>query len=211
VIVGNQAVENVQIREAPSFKMTGTIDWGDAAATLRAGIMLRSSDGRNAPTAPSSIDAGGTVTFPAVRPGQYLILPQAPAGLYPVSVVFNGQEVLGKPVDLLPGSTFRVSFKTANGSIRGTVDNCGGASVVLIPKSIQAIAFGRVAECRTDGTFEMSGVPPGDYAVAAFHVSTNPPTLMDPAQLENIPSKGTSVSVAQSAVTVQLSVNPSLE
>lgn len=210
VIVGNHAVENVQIRQWPTFKMSGTIDWGDATPNRRVGVSLRPADGRIGPGGVSTMDANGTLNYSAVTRGQSLILPQAGPGFYPVSAVLNGQEVLGKPVDLLPGSTFRVSFKAANGSVHGTVDNCNGAIVVLIPKEVQTIAFGRTAACRADGTFEMIGVAPGDYSAVAFHVSTSD-RLSDPRLLARIVSSGTSISVAQSAVEVRLNVDPSLE
>lgn len=211
VTVGNHAVENIQIRQFPTFKMSGTIDWGDATVNRRLGVVLPAVDGRSVPTGPPTLDANGTLSYPAVTPGQYLILPQAGPGFYPVSVVLNGQEVLGKPADLLPGSTFRVSLKAAHGSVRGTVDNCNGAIVVLVPKEVQTIAFGRTTACGTDGSFEMSGVAPGDYSAVAFHPSTNPLDIRNQKLLAQIISAGLSVSVAQSAVEVRLGVNPSLE
>ena len=208
LVVANHSVENLQLRQAPSFKMSATVDWGDAVSNRRAGIMLAAVDGRNVPTFPPSADPNGTLNFPAVTPGQYLILPQAGPGFYPVSVLMSG-EVLGKPVDLLPGSSFRVTYKAANGSVHGTVDDCNGAIVVLIPKDVQTVGFGRVTACRADGTFDLPGVAPGDYSAAAFRASTLDPR--DSQLLARIVSAGTSVSVAQSAVSVKLSVNPSLE
>jgi hypothetical protein len=124
-----------------------------------------------------------------------------------VSVQLNGQEVIGKPVDLLPGSKIRVSYKAANGSLRGSVDNCNGA-VILIPKDIQTLAFGRLLDCRPDGTFEAPGIPPGDYSVAAFRLPISLIDLRDPGFLAKVVSAGTSVSVQQSPVTIQLNVIP---
>ena len=208
VIVGNHSVENLQIRQLPTFKMSATVDWGDATPNRRAAITLAALDGRNLATVPPLVDSNGTVTFPAVTPGQYLILPQAGPGFYPASVLMGG-EVLGKPVDLFPGSSFRVTYRAANGSIHGSVDNCNGAIVVLIPKDVQTVAFGRVTTCKADGTFDLPGVAPGDYSATAFRAPTLDPR--DSQLLARIVSAGISVSVAQSAVSVKLSVNLSLE
>jgi len=208
VIVGNHSVENLQLRQVPTFKMSVTIDWRDATPSRRPGIALVALDGRTLATGPPVIDASGTLTFPAVSPGQYLILPQAGPGFYPVSVLMSG-EVLGKPVDLLPGSSFRVMYKAANGSVRGTVDDCNGAIVVLIPKDVQTVAFGRTTACKADGTFDLVGVAPGDYSAAALRASTLDPR--DSQLLARIVSAGTSVSVAQGSVTVRLKVIPFLE
>ena len=206
VLVGNHSVENVQIRQGVPFKVTGTVDWGDVSAR-RASIMLPAADGRNVPTRPPLVDSGGTLTFPAVTPGQYLILPQTGPGFYPVSVLLNGQQVLGKPVDLFPGSTIRVTYKAATGSVHGTVDTCNGAAVVLVPKDVRTLGFGRIVTCKSDGTFEMSGVAPGDYYTAAF-LGFQFEAERDPKWLAAIASIGTPVSVAQSSVSVQLKSNP---
>ncbi len=206
VLVGNHSVENVQIRQGVPFKVTGTIDWGDVSSR-RAGIMLPAVDGRNVPTRPPQSDSGGTLIFPAVTPGQYLILPQSGPGFYPVSVQLDGQEVLGKQVNLFPGSTFHVTYKVATGSVHGTVDNCNGAAVVLIPRDIRTLAFGRTVMCKADGTFEMNGVAPGDYYAAAL-LGFQLEAERDPKWLAAIASIGTPVSVAQSSVSVQLKSNP---
>jgi len=123
-----------------------------------------------------------------------------------VSVQLNGQEVIGKPVDLFPGSTIRVSYQAANGSLHGSVDNCNGAAVVLVPKDVRTLAFGRVVTCKSDGTFEMSGIAPGDYYTAAF-LNFQFEAERDPKWLAAIASIGTAVSVTQNAVSVQLKSN----
>jgi hypothetical protein len=206
VIVGNHSVENLQIRQAPSFKMSAAVDWGDAPPSRLAGVSLTPTDGRVALIPPPNIDQNGTMTFPSINPGQYLILPRAGPGIYPVSVLLGGQEVLGKPVDLFPGSSFRVTYKVTNGSVRGTVDNCNGAGVVLVPREVQTMAFGRMVTCKSDGTFEISGVPPGDYYAAAL-LGFQFDDERDPKLLAAIASIGTPVSVAQSSVSVQLKSN----
>jgi hypothetical protein len=211
VVVGNHSIENLQLRQAPSFQISGTIDWGDAPRTLRTSVALAAADGRSVPSLPLFTQPDGTLASSATTPGRYLILPQAGPGYYPVSIQLNGQEVIGKPVDLFPGSTIRVSYKAANGSLHGTVDNCNGAAVVLVPKDIQTLAFGRLLECRADGSFEAPGIPPGDYSAAAFRLPINLTDLRDPGFLAKVISAGTSVSVRQSTVTVQLRVIPLLE
>ena len=111
----------------------------------------------------------------------------------------------GKPVDLYPTSTIHVSYKSATGSVRGTVENCNGG-VLLIPKDIQTLAFGRVADCKADGSFEAAGIPPGEYAAAAFPAAISLVDLRDPVFLAKVIAAGTSVSVGQGFVTVQLSL-----
>jgi len=207
VIVADRSVGNLQLRQSPSFQISGTIDWGDAPRGLRTSVLLQPVDGRVVASQPLFTQPNGTLAPSTITPGRYVILPQAGPGYYPVSVQLNGQEVIGKPVDLFPGSTIRVSYKAANGSLRGRVDNCNGG-VLLIPKDIQTLAFGRVLECRTDGSFEAPGVPPGDYSAVAFRVPISLDDLRDPGFLAKVTLAGTSVSVQQSAVTIQLKAIP---
>jgi len=170
-------------------------------------VALAATDGRTVASLPLFTQPDGTLASSMITPGQYLILPQAGPGYYPVSVQLNGQEVIGKPVDLFPGSTIRVSYKGANGSLHGSVDNCNGG-VILIPKDTQTLAFGRLLECRPDGSFEAPGSPPGDYSAVAFRLPINLADLRDSGFLVKAISAGTSVSVQQSGVTVQLRVIP---
>ena len=207
VVVADRSVENLQLRQAPSFPVSGTIDWGNAPPGLRTSVMLSPADGRVVLPGPMFTQPDGALASSVVSPGRYLILPQPGLGYYPVSVQLNGQEVTGQPVDLFSGSTIRVSYKAANGSLHGSVDNCNGG-VVLIPKDIRTLAFGRLLDCRADGGFDAPGIPPGDYSAAAFQLPLNLADLRDPGFLAKVILAGTSVSVAQSPVTVRLSLIP---
>ncbi|HEY2844852.1 MAG TPA: carboxypeptidase-like regulatory domain-containing protein [Bryobacteraceae bacterium] len=209
VIVGNHSVENLQIRQVLTFKMSATIDWNGSAPSRVAKISLASTDGRSAAVIRSlAIDPNGTLDFPAVTPGQYLILPQAGPGFYPVSVLLGGQEVLGKPVDLFPGSTLRVTYKAAPGSVQGTVANGDGTTVFLVPDKVQTIGFGRMVTPKADGAFDMSGVPPGDYFVAALMWPQGLIPRVDEKWIARLAEIGTRISVAQGMATVQLKANP---
>jgi len=64
--------------------------------------------------------------------------------------------------------------------------------------------------CKSDGTFEMNGVAPGDYSVAAL-VGFQMDDARDPKSLARLSSIGTSVSVAQGSVSVQLKKVPYLD
>ena len=85
-----------------------------------------------------------------------------------------------------------------------------GRTVDQKRKLVRAITDAMVnfADCKPDGSFEALGIPPGDYSAAAFPVAINLTDLRDPGILAKVISAGTSVSVAQSPVTVQLKVIP---
>ncbi len=211
VVVGNRNVGNLQIRLAAPFTVTGTVDWGDLPKQ-RVGILLSAAGRGLFFGAPPGIDSNGTVTLRAAAARKTLILPSAGPGYYPASVLLGGQEVLGKAVDLFPGATFRVAYKAATGNVHGTVENGSGATVLLIPDNVQTMGFGRIITCKADGTFDMSGVPPGDYfavALGQFHQNASADAFS--AMLARIAAIGTRVSVGKTAASVQLKLNPSLE
>jgi hypothetical protein len=211
VVVGNRNVGNLQIRLAAPFKVTGTVDWGDFPKQ-RVDIFISSTGRQSVFPGPPTMDPDGTMSLRAAGTGKNLILPLAGPGYYPVSVLLGGQEVLGKPVDLFPGATFRVAYRAATGSVHGTVENGSGATVLLIPDNVQTMGFGRMLTCKADGTFDINGVPPGDYyaaAVGQFPQSFSADTFS--ALLVRIAAIGTRVSVGQTAASVQLKLNPSLE
>ena len=210
VVVGNRNVGNVQIPLAAPFTVSGTVDWGDLPKQ-RAGNLISGASRGLFFGAPRSLDSSGPMTFKTAI-SKALILPSAGSGYYPASIVIGGQEVLGKAVDLFPGATFRVSYKAAAGSVRGTVENGSGATVLLLPDNVQTMGFGRMVTCKADGSFDMSGVPPGDYYAAAFgQVQRSPSADTTTLWLSTVAAVGTRVSVGQTAVSVQLKMIPFLD
>jgi hypothetical protein len=84
--------------------------------------------------------------------------------------------------------------------------------VLLIPDNVQTMGFGRMVTCKADGTFDLSGVPPGDYfAVAVGQFERVPSAAAFSALLPRIAAIGTRVSVAQGSVSVQLKKVPYLD
>jgi hypothetical protein len=61
---------------------------------------------------------------------------------------------------------------------------------------------------QADGTFDMSGVPPGDYFAAALVWPQGLIPRVDEKWIVKIAEIGTRLSVAQGIVTVQLKANP---
>ena len=207
VVVGNRNVGNLQIRLGTSFKMPGTVDWG-GVPSRRAVITLTPVDGRSAAVSRGVSDPNEKFTIEPVTPGKSFIVPQAGVGYYPVSVLLGGQEVLGKPVDLFPGSALHVTYKAATGSVHGTVENGDGATILLIPDNVQTMGFGRIVRCKADGSFDIAGVSPGDYFIAAFQQFQQIIPAESAPWLAKITSSGTRLSVAQTSVSVQLKANP---
>jgi hypothetical protein len=144
-------------------------------------------------------------------PGRYYIVPQFSAGYYPDSVTLGGRDVMGQAVDLFPGSPpLQISYKPALGSIRGKVDDAA-STIVLIPEQVTTMGFGRMAQAKADGTFEIPGVAPGSYVLAALS-GMNQRARLDSAVLTKVASGGARVRVEQSPIEgIELTASPWLQ
>ena len=209
VLVGHDDIQGLRIQRGSGFTMTPAIDWGDLAKRATAPFFLISADGQSAGGVGSLIAGGGFQL--RVVPGRYYIAPQVSAGYYADSVTLGGRDVMGQAVDLFPGAPgIQVSYKAARGSVQGKVDNAL-STVILIPEQMSAIGFGRMAQPKPDGTFEIGGVAPGSYVVAALS-GVDFRTRLDSAVLAKVAAAGTRVRVEQSSVTgIELGAVPWLQ
>jgi hypothetical protein len=144
-------------------------------------------------------------------PGRYYIVPDFSAGYYPASVTIGGRDVMGQAVDLFPGSPpIQISYKPALGSVRGKVDDAA-STIVLIPEQVTTMGFGRMAQAKADGTFQIPGVAPGSYVIAALS-GMDQRAKLDPTVLAKVASSGARVRVEQSPVEgIELTAAPWLQ
>jgi hypothetical protein len=205
-LVGHADMQDVQIQMGSPFTLTGSIDWGDLPKRVGA-VSLVPADGQSGMA--SFIPSAGLQL--RTVPGRYYIVPQFSAGYYPDSVTLGGRDVMGQIVDLVPGSApIQVSYKAARGSVRGKVDEAA-STIVLIPEQATTIGFGRMAQANADGTFEIAGVAPGSYSIAALS-GMNFLARLDPAVLAKVASSGARVRVEQSPVEgIELTAAPWLQ
>jgi hypothetical protein len=118
-----------------------------------------------------------------VSPGVYRILPRPVAGSYVASVKLGDAEVLGEPVGIWDSSAvIHVRYEKGSATVRGTVEQGGGAAVALYACDAAAFRLDGVhtVNAAADGSFEIAALRPGDYWALAF--DGEPPfTLADPA------------------------------
>jgi 5-hydroxyisourate hydrolase-like protein (transthyretin family) len=176
VTVDKHDVERVTVRVYPPFMLDGFVEREEP----------RDPEGKRKVSAVSLLPVGGEgsrelafheqdgkVHFPKVQPGRYIIFPLGfKPGYYVDSITLGEQDVFGKPVELMNGATpFRVVYKADAGIVRGTVEDGGGTTVVLLPRDEQMLLDGqfiRTAKCDGQGRFEVGSLRPGDYYAFAF-------------------------------------------
>lgn len=135
------------------------------------------------------IDAKGEVTATRVMEGEYRIVPLLGDGAemrsyYLASIRMAEREVLGDGVELTAASPLiEILYKADGGGVRGTVEDCGSASVVLVPqvRALHSFSdFVRHASCDAGGRFEIAQIRPGEYYAYAFD---RQPPVKDLAEL----------------------------
>jgi hypothetical protein len=149
-------------------------------------------------------DTGGRFELPSVPPGRYLVNVSGAGTWSPRTAIFGGRDVLDTLIDVVPDQNvtgLTISMTPRQSSIDGVVLDAAGqptADCTLVvfaadpqfwsPKSrhIQAV------RPSTDGRFDMTGLPAGEYRLAAV-TDVEPEQWTDPAFLRQL--MGTSMPI----------------
>jgi len=210
--VGRSDLDDLQVHVAKPFNLTGTVEWkaedngnqrASNAQPLFSVVTLVNADANE--FAASGVVESGRLSFENVLPARYkaIVKPGLSAQIF-----LGDYEVTGQvfPVTAV-GQRLRVVLKTWAGTVRGTVEKCEGATVVLLPQRAEGVTMGQTVGCGAGGSFELTEVSPGDYYIAAFdRVDRTAPLA---SVLSLVPSRGTSVKVEErQTANVTLSVIP---
>jgi hypothetical protein len=210
--VRREDVDDLQIHVSMPFKMMGAIQWAEddpagqrfLNGRLRFPLVTLLSADTNEFVGSGFVESG-KISFEKVLPGRYkaIVKPGLSARIF-----LGETEVTSQPFSLAAnGPPLRVIPKTWSGSVRGTVENGEGTTVVLAPQQNEGPVVGQTIRCGAGGSFELNEVSPGDYYVAAFDRMDG--LFPSAAMLSLLPARGTSVRVEEgSAASVMLSVVP---
>jgi protocatechuate 3,4-dioxygenase beta subunit len=209
-LVARHDLDDLEIRLAPPVTREGIVDWGDlpvAPPDRRSYVRLIDADSGRVTLGFGRPD--GTVHFENLAAGRYRIIPTAglTAGYYPSAVFLGDHEVTGQEVALHATSPpIRMVMRAHPGTIRGTVENGAGATVLLAPQTSTEPDALLAIQCGADGAFQIPGLPPGDYSIVAFdRVGTEPGSNV---RMPAVLAAAVRVRVDEGAgATVQLTVN----
>ena len=174
--VAGRDVDGLQLRLAPPFPLTGKVvrnlpEEMTAPDGPRAGVMLLPPEGGDLVSSAVS-DASGNFRIAGVVPGAYTIRPISPGPpFYLASVKLGDRDVTEQLVELAPDSLpLTIIYNSDGGGVRGVVEDCAGATVVLAPRdaALQTAEFIRREKCQAGGRFEIAGIRPGEYDAFAF-------------------------------------------
>lgn len=176
-------------------------DSGNWTSGITVSLEPASSRYASAPPPTATLDPSGKAfTFSGVLPGRYLVRVGAGSGRAVKSVTYQGRDAWLAPFTLDTGDVNGIVVTVTDhpSSINGTVTGVGdvGESTVLVfPQDPQAWSdFGatpitlRTINVSASGTFEVRGLPAGEYWLVAFDQDTpidwqNPSFLQSAARL----------------------------
>jgi hypothetical protein len=174
VTITNRDTEGVELQlNAPfSVPVEFVLATQDSTAKTHGNVLIQPEWGGRAPV--GSMDKDGNYNIEGVYPGQYRITPVAPSGAYyPAAITLGDRDVLGQPVEFTSGSIpLKVVYRSDGGTIRGTVEECGSATIAIAPEDpvLQHVSSGSspFTQCTADGHFEFRNLHPGRYYAFAF-------------------------------------------
>ena len=231
VAVGNADVTDVLVTLQRGARMTGRLEFDgtrerpDRAALTRITIALAGADPTSspvfsqlsAPPPPGRADETGAFKTYGMAAGRYTVrVSGIPQGWTLRSVTTDGRDISEVPIDLRSADvtnvvvTFTDRSTTLTGTARGSSGNADPDAVVVVlpadspgwseyglnPRRVRSTRAGR------NGAYTLSGLPPGEYHVAAIHDDTFP-QWQDPRVLEEIARSGSLVRLAEGDTRTQ--------
>ncbi|MDR3700934.1 MAG: carboxypeptidase regulatory-like domain-containing protein [Candidatus Sulfopaludibacter sp.] len=118
-------------------------------------------------------DAGGNFAMPYFYPGIYRFDGlNTPVPGYYLAEVRLAESVLAAPdVEIASGALpLTLTYKTNGGTVRGSVESCGGGEVMLAPRD-PALRWPQsvlTAQCDANDRYQIASARPGDYYALAF-------------------------------------------
>jgi hypothetical protein len=171
--------------------------------------------GASMPTPPAVVASDGTFRVSDVAAGRYRLAVTAAAPWSLRSATVGGRELMDGPIDISPGqplSNLVVTLTDHPTELTGRlVDRLNRPapeySVVVFTtdRALWAASQRRmsgVVKLGSDGTFHVTGLPPGEYYLSAVTEAT-PAQLGDPAFLEQLAQAAMKISLAEGEKKVQ--------
>ena len=172
--VEGRDLERIDLRFIPPFSLTGKVlraPTGTPAEKKQIGVTLAPREGGyHIPL--GRVEHDGRFQISNITQGVYRVQPTSPGEpYYLASIEMGGRDVLGQWVEIAPGTLpLTITYRGDGGTVRGTVEDCNGATVALAPREphLQYSAFVRQEKCGPNGRFEIAALRPGEYYAFAF-------------------------------------------
>ena len=219
LFVPEKNLENVKLGPPPEGTIQGSVTLdGDAAVKLQDfTVILTPAQPVAVMPATAKADSAGAFVLEHVTAASYdLVLAHIPAGAYLKSVMFNGREALGQPLDCMAGAagTLHIVLGTDGGRVDALVKRddkpVSDATVVLLPAD-PARRFPdavRTVSSNQFGHALLKDVPPADYLLFAWE-KIEDDQWFDPDFMKTVESGAVKVTVrSKSGETAEVPLIP---
>jgi hypothetical protein len=201
-------LEDVQVVMSPSFTLGVFLDWQSEKGKRpeKAPQLMLTAAGLEYYSDGSDIEKQ-RITH--LYTGRYRFAASSRPGFYLDSVMLGDQEITDREIDIRAASPpVRLIYKSDGGQVRGTVEKCAGASVVLLPQDTDLIDQTTSARCDDHGNFEVRDLRPGSYyAIALRYLDWD--ALREPLFLQSLTPYSVIVRVNRNETAwVELRVAP---
>jgi hypothetical protein len=152
----------------------------EAPFSIQGKVVVEVPDGFPAPELPK-LKVGNQIGVPDrtseftikdLYPGPYPVQPDPPpAGYYLDSIRLGSSRAPGPQVQILWGDQpLTLTYKHGGGTVRGTIESCGGGELTLMPVDValRHLTIIRKARCDANSKFEIPAVRPGRYYAFAL-------------------------------------------
>ncbi len=199
--VAGRDLNRVELRLSTPFTVRGSVSFDGSDSRkprTRVAIFLRPLIGAAEGLPQGILDQDGTFKIENVYPGPYKIVAVSPGPpYYLASLSMGDREVLGQSLELSPGALpIKIVFESKGGGVRGAVDDCGSATIVLQPQdsALQEPQFIQTARCGEGGRFQVANLRPGYYYAFAFDKWDGPRDLISSFD-QSLANKAVTVNV----------------
>jgi Carboxypeptidase regulatory-like domain len=178
VEVNDRGVDNVQVMMQPAFEITGTVrldgqgsaDFSSVVVSLQPRQRGRMAGGVSS----SRANEDGRLTLRQAFAGHYEVMVSGlPENHYVQSIRAGEVEALADGARVMAGTQLDVVVSANGGRLSGTVTNdkgdvVGSATVILMAPKAPLLRRLKTATVDQQGQFQMTGIAPGEYFVAAL-------------------------------------------
>jgi hypothetical protein len=194
------------------FENTGIAATTPALSGQRAALMGPKQGGMELRTLFNPADESGVIKYESVIPAAYRVQTTAPRGWMLKSATINGVDASDIPVDVTSaGGEVVVTFTDRVTELSGNLQSASGSPapgytviVFAADKKFWRAGSRRIASVRpaSDGRFVSTGLPPGDYRIAAV-TDVRQGEWFDPVFLEQLVPASVPVTISDGQKTVQ--------
>jgi hypothetical protein len=204
--LGRGDPDDLKIQLAMPFHLSGTVvlsDGSPPAPGVILGVSFYSETGRAG--SGGMTGSGGALRLDVI-PGADEIRANVMMGnYYADSILLGSTDITKQKVEFTPASPPIKIILKPTGTLRGTIEDASTGTVLLFPQSFTGVGYS--TQSGMDKTFELAGIPPGDYSAIALD-RFDPRTMADALRLLSLAPRATGVRVEQgSTASVLLKVN----